>query len=90
MRIEVKQIDIDLGEQGNACNCPIARAIKRTLGWRSVYVRREGVYRRDPSTELPVRLPPAAIRFMTRFDAIGDEVSPIAFDLPIDELGGGA
>jgi hypothetical protein len=31
MRVQVKQLDIERGEQGNGLSCPVARAIRRAL-----------------------------------------------------------
>ena len=39
MRIQVTQRDIEVGVQGNCFHCPVARAVRRALRAREVWVR---------------------------------------------------
>lgn len=77
MKITVTQEDIDNGERGDECRCPIALALNRIVPGGKVH---------SYSAELPkgreeIPLPSAACYFVEKFDT-GKPVQPFTFDLP--------
>lgn len=76
-RIEVTATDIRLGVFGSACKCPVARAVKRALHTRHVYVRENGVMEiRGIRIKTPTRIG----SWIDSFDA-GNRMSPTTFNL---------
>jgi hypothetical protein len=86
--IEVTQEDIDKGEPGEACRCPIARAVSRlTPPGTLVVVDGKGIEFQDLETEVGFAgalLPYAAEIFAVRFDRC-EPVSPFSFALDIPD-----
>ena len=79
----MEQEDIDKGERYNSAICPIARAIKRVIGDKLVYVNIDFVRVYDlRKLDFPDRyyLSGNAIKFMRNFDE-GLPVKPIEFEL---------
>ncbi len=82
--IEIKQSDIDDGEEGSCDNCPAAKAVKRSL-CRNVCVTRTDIWKQTSRSE-PIeslcRLPAEAQKFIGDFDA-GRHVNPFSFEIEI-------
>lgn len=94
MRIEVTADDIAKGKRKSCDACPVARAIHRATGdgWNAVVYKDNciAVADDDDWDREEFTPPPEVAQFVKDFDA-GRPVTPITFDLPIDELvGGGA
>lgn len=76
MLIDVTQEDIDKGKPG-MCNCPVARAVKRTTKRRSgVMVYPYNIHIGEDVYESPIEI----IRFIQAYDYNGF-VEPQTFDL---------
>lgn len=84
MLIEMIKQDIDGACQKSASTCPVANAIRRTLGLPSMYV---GVYPAWVYLGSPLCvkhcLPPIAMQFVQDFDDNND-VRLISFELPLE------
>lgn len=90
LQVQVTQEDIDKGEMGSCCKCPIARAVQRAALTHHVTVQEEHIHWRHP--ELPrwyrASTPGIAADFMADFDGWFREetdpptpVCPISFPL---------
>jgi hypothetical protein len=77
MRIEVTQEDIDSGVQADCAHCPVAKAIKRTIQRRDVYVEEKYCFVGDCRIELPNKVSD----FIFDFDNRRRRVAPFAFEL---------
>ena len=80
IHIAVTQEDIDGGVHKSHCECPIARAIARTVH-RKAIVLANVAFIGEP-LEVPAFLPPAAQEFVQRFDSFLT-VEPFAFSLSV-------
>lgn len=82
MKVTVKQIDINRGEVGEPVKCPVARAIRRALGYPKGYTAEVGITTWDIGNESKwcAELPEKVVTFITEFDRYGaDAVSPLSF-----------
>ena len=86
LRVEVTDDDIQSGLQRSGSDCPLARALQRTVGTGSVFVgtfhlsQRDGIRRRQGRHSLRSR------RFVSSFDRKGAEaVRPGRFRIDFDE-----
>lgn len=82
MRVTVKQIDINRGTEGDSTNCPITRALRRTLGYPDhiVAVGLVDWVRDEDDSETLIPLPKRAIEFIKDFDDYGSQaVAPFSF-----------
>lgn len=82
MRITVKQLDINRGEQGDPWSCPVARAARRAFDYPAQGSAREvwtdGTNMGVGNDSVP--LPEAAKAFINTFDNLGaDAVEPFSF-----------
>lgn len=77
MLIEVKQTHIRRGEKLNNQACPIALAIRESLGSEKVRVNREDVKIGRKTFDLPQK----AQDFIDRFDDVKSSVEPFSFEL---------
>jgi len=68
MRIRVTRRDIAEGVQGNSFHCPVARAVRRALRAREVWVREIIIVTKQGSRETYVT-PPIVSGFIERFDS---------------------
>lgn len=87
MRFTVTSDDIRLGKRLDACNCPVARAVRRRLG---LAPRRVIVYQYEGITVIDhgrrYESPPRVKEFILRLDNKGRRgLKPFAFDLPVPE-----
>lgn len=85
MKISVLPFDIQNGVRGNACRCPIARALQRAFPgapgiWVSTYT--QIVFTADEEHYAETNMPPAAVAFMRAFDD-GKPVGPLEFDVTL-------
>ena len=81
VKVKVTQEDISNGAVWNACKCPVALALNRTLG-RVVRVTTASWWACNEPTKLR-ELPPEALEFILKFDA-GLEVAPFEFEVEDD------
>lgn len=83
MLVDVTSADIHNGKRGEACNCPVALAIKRLAPSKTVNV---GILHAffDPELNEGKELPTEAKEFIKAFDA-GEPVSPFTFFLDYSE-----
>lgn len=82
MKVTVKQIDINRGEVGEPEKCPVARAIRRALGYPKGYTAEVGIGTWDIGNQdkWMADLPKKAVEFITDFDNYGaDAVAPFSF-----------
>lgn len=90
MKIQVTQADIDTGVQKEACNCPVAQAVRRRLkpGLSAVcflnisVVREIGAYAREQL--YTTRTPHDVHQTMQDYDRTG-RMEPFEFDVEIPE-----
>lgn len=83
MRIEVTQEHIDKGTPEDACNCPVALAIREALKAEAEEIR---VHHSDIWIWGDLYNTSEAVeRFVWNFD-VGVSVAPFTFDLPIEEV----
>ena len=68
MRIRVTRRDITEGVQGNSFHCPVARAVRRALRAREVWVREIIIVTKADAKETFVT-PSDALDFIERFDS---------------------
>lgn len=85
IKVEMIQEDIMPGNQCNACECPIAKAITRTTGKEAlVGTQAAFVYEDAPNgdgkTVRVFPLPPVAAEFRKSYDLF-EWVEPISFEL---------
>lgn len=78
MKIKVLQKDINLGEKGNGCNCPIARALNRKF---KKHFRVTPTSISNIHSRYLCSLPTAAQKFIHKFDN-GRKVKPFQFEIP--------
>ena len=84
MRIQVTQRDIEVGVQGNCFHCPVARAVRRALRAREVWVREIIIVTKAGAKETYVT-PSDALDFIERFDsAVLEFESPKPFSFTLD------
>jgi hypothetical protein len=90
VRIEVTQADIDDGEPGEPCTCPVALAIRRIGPDCDPQVDRLCVVFGEGSGYCEAELPAAATRFIDDFDRLcgvfadyRSRFAPFAFDVEI-------
>jgi hypothetical protein len=84
MRIQVTQRDIEVGVQGNCFHCPVARAVRRALQAREVWVREIIIFTKAGAKETYVT-PSDALDFIERFDsAVLEFESPKPFSFTLD------
>lgn len=83
MKINVTAEDIRLGKRGTPNSCPIARAIKRRLTNRDVWVSDSEVWVKVPFRRY-VDLPKEARDFVKDFDRSRD-VKPFSFNLELPQ-----
>jgi hypothetical protein len=77
VHVEVTERDIAKGEPGKPCGCPVARAVRRSIGYRKhVFVDEGAIY----GSKFRVRFPPGVGDFVVKFDN-HQPVKPFAFDL---------
>lgn len=79
IQINVDQVDIDRGLPSSSLWCPIARAMRRTLG-EHVYVM--GNYAQPNGSTKRIKLPKEVTTFIHRFDNLG-EVRPFKFEVMV-------
>jgi len=85
MRIRVKRRDIVEGVQGNSFHCPVARAVRRALRAREVWVREIIIVTRAGAKETFVT-PPAGLDFIEQFDsAVLEFESPKPFSFTLEQ-----
>jgi hypothetical protein len=78
MKVTVKQIDINRGEQGDVAQCPLARARRRALGDK--HAVEVGIGTWDIDDEQAFSLPKRAVEFVSDFDLFGPQaVEPFSF-----------
>jgi hypothetical protein len=77
MKIIVNKTNIQKGVQNTCTHCPIAFAIKRTLGIEDVEVNCDDVHIGKKVFELPYK----AQQFITSFDNDKSSVEPFEFEL---------
>lgn len=90
--IEVTQDDIDKGEPGNPCACPIWWALHRAFPALPMFVGTAVIRCDHAGSHAPVfaRLPQSARDFIARLDT-AHSVEPFSFDLDVpDDLMAGA
>lgn len=83
MQVSVSQHDIDFGKPHQSWNCPLARAIQRSLGvigGHKVEVGSRVVYAQVGEKWGAVSLPEIAYKALERFDG-GFEIEPFTFEL---------
>jgi hypothetical protein len=68
MRIRVTRRDIEDGVQGNSFHCAVARAVRRALRAREVWVR-EIIIVTKPGAKDTYVTPSEALDFIERFDS---------------------
>ena len=80
MKINVTQRDIDMGEPGMVCRCPIARALcrglKKKLGTITVFLSNASVDGCDW-----MHLPEECVAFQKRFDNGNVSCGPFSFEV---------
>jgi len=78
--VQVTQSDIDMGKRHNACDCPVALALKRAFN-TEVRVGCNDFFVGTPNPNLlAYGLPLAATRFITAFDN-RRKVEPFEFEV---------
>lgn len=88
MKINIQVTDEDISRASSSrsrnadftTTCPIARAIKRELSIKTLYVGTNGVFRNPNRSEPFIKLPRKAVGFINRFDA-DKKVKPINFPI---------
>lgn len=81
MIVEVTQSDIDNGQREEAGSCPIAHAIRRTIGATEVVVDAYGVTASlTDGGVVTFNMPPTGEQFIEDFDE-GSTVYPLTLDL---------
>lgn len=81
MLIEVTQDDIDNGRRGQACSCPLARAIKRQTNAEYIRVGLGSISIGEDVSDCSCYITPdIAVNFVMDFDSIHD-VAPFSFQL---------
>ena len=86
MRIRVTRRDIQEGVQGNSFHCPVARAVRRALRAREVWVREIIIVTRAGAKETYVT-PSAALDFIEQFDsAVLEFESPKPFSFTLEQV----
>lgn len=91
MKIRVTQKNIDEGNPGMKCSCPIALALSRVISERfEVHADliqfgriHYGIRLNDPSLDFEIDLPEVVQDFIDAFDR-KEKVKPFTFELPID------
>lgn len=83
MKIEVTERDIRLGRKdpGSSTQCPVARAIKRALGIKTLHIGTDRMH----SGALPeCAVPSKAEKFIDRMCSVSDDIAlqPFSFVLP--------
>ena len=87
LTVHVTKTGIKRGEREDACNCPIARALRRA-GLKNPTI--DGTFiEYGWSTQFRVRTPARARQFIRRFDA-RKPVEPFTFRLKLPDDGRGA
>lgn len=85
MRIRVTRRDIKEGVQGNSFHCPVARAVRRALRAREVWVREIIIVAKTGAREAYVT-PFAVLDFIEQFDsAILEFESPGPFSFTLEQ-----
>ena len=84
MIVNVTQEDIQHGQRAKTNACPVALAIKQTIGpfWRVSVISHNAYFYRDTAEEIRL-LPQETTEFIKAFDA-GNIVAPFSFE--IDDL----
>ena len=86
MRIRVTRRDISEGIQGSSFHCPVARAVRRALRAREVWVREIIIVTRAGAKETYVT-PSAVLDFIERFDsAVLEFESPKPFSFTLEQV----
>lgn len=91
IKIAVTEEDIASGERGNACECPIAIAIKRATECSRVYVSYDwprfiSIASSEKGGKVyDYKLDAESLNFMSSFDN-GSQVSPFSFELTISRI----
>ena len=84
MHIRVTRRDIEEGIQGNSLHCPVARAVRRALRAREVWVREIIIVAKADGKETYVT-PSEVLDFVERFDsAVLEFESPRPFTFTLD------
>ena len=85
MRIRVTRRDIEEGVQGNSFHCPVARAVRRALRAREVWVREIIIVTKHRSREAYLT-PPVVSDVIERFDsAMLEFESPRPFSFTLEQ-----
>lgn len=88
MKITVTQSDIEAGKPNRSCQCPIARAVSRSLGYafehERVVVNPNKILLLDNIGIIHTRhnVPSEVTDFVTAFDS-GEPVAPFSFHLDL-------
>ena len=86
MHIRVTRRDIAEGIQSNSFHCPVARAVRRALRAREVWVREIIIVTRAGAKETYVT-PSAVLDFIERFDSTVLEFeSPKPFSFTLEQV----
>lgn len=89
MKVYVTQDDINKGKPTSMCNCPVARAIKRTIkNSMKVEVGENQIclISKDKNNLIRLKTPKKVGNFIDKFDSWQtalDEIKPFSFDLRI-------
>jgi len=85
MHIRVTRRDIEEGIQGNSLHCPVARAVRRALRAREVWVREIIIVTRAGAKATYVT-PSAVLDFIEHFDsAVLEFESPRPFSFTLEQ-----
>lgn len=79
MKISVTQDDIDKGQRGSACSCPIALATRRAFPWLAISVSPGFGHGWLFIGNKTYRLPGDALTFILEFDSRSVPVAPFEF-----------
>ena len=86
MRIRVTRRDNEEGVQGNSFHCPVARAVRRALRAREVWVREIIIVTRVGAKETYVT-PSPVLDFIEQFDsAVLEFESPKPFGFTLEQV----
>jgi len=86
MHIRVTRRDIQEGIQGSSFHCPVARAVRRALRAREVWVREIIIVTKAGTKETYVR-PSAVLDFIEQFDsAVLEFESPKPFSFTLEQV----